>query len=260
MRLLEWLFLLPLWRRVIPDEAWHVPAAIGTGIAWIVVIVIIAVASGGGDDDSGATIQDQGTPEPTITATPAPDATEAPAPTPEATPTPEPTPAPEPAGPASTFGSGTFIVGTEIEPGTYANSGSSIFCYWERMRGFGGTPDEIIANAVADTRQIVTISPTDAGFTSNDCGTWTLNPPAATASPTDPFGEGIYQVGVDIAAGTWVNDGVGVLCYWARLSGFGGDVSEIIATDNREGQHIVTIEADDSGFDSHDCGIWSKIE
>ena len=256
MRFFEWLVLLPLWRRVIPYKTWHVPAAVGTGIAWVVVIVIIAVASGGGDDDSGATVQDQGTPGPTNSATGAPDATEAPAPIPEAMPT----PTPEQAGPASTFGSGTFIVGTEIEPGTYANSGSSIFCYWERSRGFGGTPDEIIANAVVNTRQIVTISPTDAGFTSNNCGTWTLNPLAATASPTDSFDEGIYQVGVDIAAGTWINDGVGDLCYWARLSGFGGDVSEIIATYNREGQHIVTIEAGDSGFDSHDCGIWSKIE
>ncbi len=130
----------------------------------------------------------------------------------------------------------------------------------ERSRGFGGTPDEIISSAVVDRRQIVTISPTDAGFTSNNCGTWTLNPLAATASPTDPFGEGIYQVGVDIAAGTWVNDGVGDLCYWARLSGFGGDLNEIIATDNREGQHIVIIEVGDSGFDSNDCGIWLKIE
>ena len=69
MRILGWLVLLPLWRRVTSDSRWHVPAALGTGIAWVVIIIIIAVASGGGDDDSGASAQDQDTPEPGITAT-----------------------------------------------------------------------------------------------------------------------------------------------------------------------------------------------
>lgn len=91
-KVLEWLVLLPLWRRVIPDKTWHVPAAVGTGIAWVVVIILFSVTSGGGDDESGATVQDQGTPEPAITATATPEATATPSPTPEATsaPTPEP--------------------------------------------------------------------------------------------------------------------------------------------------------------------------
>ena len=57
MRILEWLVLLPLWRRVISEERWHVPAAVGTGIAWvIIIIIIISVASGGGGDDDGETV------------------------------------------------------------------------------------------------------------------------------------------------------------------------------------------------------------
>ena len=87
MRALEWLVLLPLWRRVISDPKWHVPAAIGTGVAWVVIIIIIAVASGGGDDDSDTTVQDQGTPEPATTATAEAEPTEeAAAPTPTSPP------------------------------------------------------------------------------------------------------------------------------------------------------------------------------
>ena len=96
MKILEWLVLLPLWRRLIKSPTGQMAASAGTGIVWIALIILIAV-SGGGDDDADETVQDQGTPEPAITATATPEATEAPMPTPEATPTPtpEPTEAPE---------------------------------------------------------------------------------------------------------------------------------------------------------------------
>ena len=71
------------------------------------------------------------------------------------------------------FGDGTFIVGEDIQPGTYRNSDSSNLCYWERLSGFGGTGDEIIANGVSHEIQIVTISSSDVGFSSTDCGSWT---------------------------------------------------------------------------------------
>lgn len=260
MRVFEWLVLLPLWRRIISDPKWHVPAAIGTGIAWVVIVIIIAIASAGGDDEEGG---EAVAGEPTVTETTEPETTEesaATTPEPsEPTATPEPTPEP-PTGPTTTFNSGTFIVGEDIEAGTYTNVGSSGFCYWERVSGFGGTFDEIIANGAVETRQIVTIAPTDAGFTSNDCGTWTQDLSAVTSSPTDPFGEGMYQVGVDIVAGTWRNDGGGDLCYWARLGGFSGGFDEIIANDVGAGQHIVTIAGGDAGFESNDCGAWTKID
>ncbi len=44
------------------------------------------------------------------------------------------------------FGEGTYIVGTDIEPGTYRELGGE-FCYWSRLSGFGGGIDQIIANA-----------------------------------------------------------------------------------------------------------------
>jgi hypothetical protein len=78
---------------------------------------------------------------------------------------------------APTFGDGTWVVGQDIEPGTYRSDvPAGDFCYWERLSGFGGDilEDVITNDAVEGPQQvIVEIAPTDAGFTSDDCGTWT---------------------------------------------------------------------------------------
>jgi hypothetical protein len=142
---LEWLVLLPLWRRVIPDKTWHIPAAVVTGGVWILLIIIIAV-SGGGDDDSGATVQDQGTPEPTATATP--EATATPSPTPEATATPTPTPAPPPE-PVVLEGFGQTATEQVTPPAsvsvaTFTHSGSSNFA----VQVFGGDSEGLLINEI----------------------------------------------------------------------------------------------------------------
>ena len=67
--------------------------------------------------------------------------------------------------PAS-FGSGTWRVGSDIQPGTYRNSDSSAMCYAARLSGFGGTIDEIIATELSSSILIVTIDASDAGFLS----------------------------------------------------------------------------------------------
>ncbi len=86
-------------------------------------------------------------------------------------PSPAPTPTPTPA-PGLGFGDGTWIVGAEVSPGTWRNSDSSGGCYWARLRGFSGELDDIIVNNFSDSIQTVTINPTDAGFSSERCGTW----------------------------------------------------------------------------------------
>ena len=78
---------------------------------------------------------------------------------------------PAQSGPVSSFGDGNYVVGTDILPGTYKNSGGQ-GCYWARLSGFGGTSDEIIANDNTDYPTVVTISSTDKGFDSEHCGTW----------------------------------------------------------------------------------------
>ena len=71
------------------------------------------------------------------------------------------------------FPDGTYRVGPDIAPGTYRSVATSNSCYWERLRGFGGTNDEIIANYFGITPTIVAVAPTDTGFRSSGCGGWT---------------------------------------------------------------------------------------
>jgi uncharacterized protein HemX len=77
-----------------------------------------------------------------------------------------------PAGIGRTIEDGTWRVGEEVAPGTYRAPGGGS-CYWERLAGFSGDLDDIIANGVAERNVTVTIAPSDVGFHTNDCGTWT---------------------------------------------------------------------------------------
>jgi hypothetical protein len=73
----------------------------------------------------------------------------------------------------STFGGGTYRVNIELRPGLYRSSGG-IGCYWERLSGFNGEFDDIIANDFLDGATYVQIASTDVGFYADaDCGTWT---------------------------------------------------------------------------------------
>lgn len=69
-----------------------------------------------------------------------------------------------------TFGSGVYLVGKEIKPGTYVVTGDIANCYWERQNRNGG----IIANDfVLQSRRVqVTIRSSDYAFSSSGCGTW----------------------------------------------------------------------------------------
>lgn len=84
---------------------------------------------------------------------------------------PAPTAAPEPV----TFGNGTFLVGTDIQPGTYRSDAPS-GCYWERLSGLSGEFGDIIANHFSDSagQVLVDIGPNDVAFVSQNCGTWEL--------------------------------------------------------------------------------------
>jgi hypothetical protein len=158
-----------------------------------------------------------------------------------------------PHGPGTSFGSGTYVVGTGIVAGTYHALGGS-GCYWARLSGFGGTLAETISNDLASGPIIVTIAASDAGFQSSGCGTW--SPLPASGPQSTSFGAGQFAVGIDIAAGTYSAQGGGS-CYWERESGFGGTLSEIIANDLPTGPVIVTIQSSDIGFKSQDCGTWT---
>lgn len=78
----------------------------------------------------------------------------------------------EPAGAGATIsGDGTFLVGADIEPGTYRTAGTDT-CYWARLSGTLGSFDEIIANNFGAGQQVVTIDASDVAFETTRCGTW----------------------------------------------------------------------------------------
>lgn len=90
-------------------------------------------------------------------------------------------------------------------------------------------------------------------------------PLAARPSPTGPassFGDGTYQVGVDIRPGTYrtVVPGDSLGCYWARLKNATGGLDAIITNNNvNAGGHItVTIKSSDGAFQTEDCGTWVR--
>ena len=71
--------------------------------------------------------------------------------------------------------------------------------------------------------------------------TATLEP---TATPEVGFESGTYRVGSDIQPGIYVGKaGNNVLdsCYWARLSGVSGELSDVIANDIANGQFFVEV-------------------
>jgi hypothetical protein len=150
-------------------------------------------------------------------------------------------------------------VGVDIPPGTYRAANPSQGCYWERLRGFSGEFEDLIANNFTDAPEVVTIAPTDAGFSSDGCGTWTSDLSPITSSPTAPFGEGKFIVGVDVAPGTWRNSDSSGGCYWERLSGFSGEFGDLIANEFSNSIQVVTIGPGDAGFASSGCGTWTKI-
>jgi len=175
-------FLRGLWQGC--REFWGLSWwAKGPILGLLAVLLIAAIASGGsgsGDaasDGDGLSVEEAAreliakTPKaaPTVLVT-----TE-PAPSPEVTvivQTPEPTEPPP--GPETTFGDGTYAVGTDIQAGTY-QGGCPEGGYWARLSGFGGSFDEIIANDGPDGPTIVTISPSDVGFETRGC-IWTITP------------------------------------------------------------------------------------
>ena len=169
-------------------------------------------------------------------------------------------PEPTPQAPRTSFGGGTWLVNTEIAPGRYF-SNPSAGCYWARLSGTGGTLAEILANEITvfnSPQEIVDISSSDYAFSSSNCGTWSRSPVPAPAAGSIPPGR--WLVGQQVPAGEYVAD-VQTSCYWERLSGFSGNLRDVIANDfvGAAGRQIVSLSSSDAGFySSSDCGTWSR--
>ena len=84
-------------------------------------------------------------------------------------------------------------------------------------------------------------------------------PPPGPSNPRTRFGPGQHRVGRDIRPRRYFSDPRRG-CFWERLSGFGGTISDTIANEFigfDAGQWIVDIKASDVGFSTDDdCGTW----
>jgi hypothetical protein len=242
-------------------RGWVLPVSLA-GAAVLVLCcagAAVIVAVSGDTDDPSADGAAQ--PSPPMTA---PD--EEPEQTPDTDTEPEPEPEPEPEG----FGPGVWEVGGEIPAGTHVTvvpgSGAFDSCYWARLSGFSGGLDDIIANDNLDAgaRGRLEISPSDAGveFT-GDCS-WVEVTGAPPLEVGDEVGPGTWAVGDEIQAGTYTTDAaegdVFDSCYWARLSGFSGDLDDLIANDIIEAgsRGRVELSASDAGVHfTGDCR-WTR--
>ena len=167
------------------------------------------------------------------------------------------------------FGSGSYLVGVHIEPGTYiAVPITRAGCRWSRVDGFTGQGTDTIASGTSDHRWVVEIAPSDTGFVSHRCGTWRSVGNALQLGPFQEFSDGTYRVGKGIVPNTYVANvptqsfigGVPVAnCKWRKISGFGHTEAEIIDSGNGKGKIEVTIAPSDIGFTSQGCGKWKII-
>ena len=110
----------------------------------------------------------------------------------------DPAPPPPPPGPKTSFGDGTYAVGTDIMPGVYQSAGpvGDGACYWKRVNA-----DGIVANAMTKKPQTVQIEAGDTAFTSSECQDWqkTDAPPPPPPSPGDLLGQLGSLLGVGAA-------------------------------------------------------------
>ncbi len=125
-----------------------------------------------------------------------------------------------------------------------------------------GEPSEPSSDSVREgaTQPVATIQQTAAPEPS-EAATSTATPiptstptpvptatPTPTATPVPGWGPGTLAVGRDIEPGIYAGKaGLGVFdsCYWARLRGVSGDLSDIIANDNAIGQFYISVSDSD---------------
>ena len=157
------------------------------------------------------------------------------------------------------YKSGTYMVGSEIEPGLYKSEGN--VSYWARLSDFTGSFDDIITNGnPMNGSELVEINENDKGFETSGSGYWyKIDPTTYTGESLTSFSDGTYLVGKDIQPGTYKN--TGSVNYWARLSGFSGDLNDILANGNpMDSTEIVKILPSDKGFTTSGGGTWNKVD
>ncbi|MFC5061512.1 hypothetical protein [Actinomycetospora atypica] len=74
--------------------------------------------------------------------------------------------------PAGTYGSGTYAVGSEIQPGTYRTTGAN-YCYWARLSSADGELSSINANDNVSGSSTMVVKSSDEYIEFSGSCTWT---------------------------------------------------------------------------------------
>ena len=163
--------------------------------------------------------------------------------------------------PGQPFGEGTFFVDSEVAPGRYRAIDPSESCRWYQLHGFGerygrdllefGGQRPNSAQRGDDT--IVDISDRSAGFVSAGCGTWS-NDLSPVATPGQPFPDGTYIVGIDVAPGRY-RPSTPESCTWRRLKPLAASTATGMVRYYWAGQgSVADIAPEDAGFSSEPAG------
>lgn len=146
---------------------------------------------------------------------------------------------------------GTYLVGTEIQPGIYkGNTGERILdsCYWERLKDLSGNSDAILANDNSIGQFYIELLAGDYAIITR-CELLPLDSlPAPTGDFPQEIEPGTYIVGRDIESGLYegqAGDNISTSCYWERLSNVTGGSGSIIANDNSIGQYYIQVSGND---------------
>lgn len=154
------------------------------------------------------------------------------------------------------FTDGSHRVGIDVAPGTY----------------FAEFEDGICALSITDIdgaqrtptfrgRAIVTITESDTLLQVAGCGEWRPHETLGRKHLLNAFGEGLYEVGVDIAPGIYIADRNQGRCLWFKRTDFTYQPGyDGLVTWWRVGEPIVELKIGDGGFYSIRCGKWQIRE
>ena len=152
----------------------------------------------------------------------------------------------------SPFYDGTHIVGEDIAPATYVAEFNENICYVhitskaqpERKPTFIG-------------RAIITITDQDTQVDTSGCGEWIPRSETPATKIEKHFGQGTFQVGIDIAPGIYTADNNNGRCLWFTLT----DFTYKSNTEQRLnwwkiGKPVVQLTQNDVAIYSIRCGTW----
>ena len=151
------------------------------------------------------------------------------------------------------FSDGYHQVGIDVTPGTYVADIEAGIC---TVR-ITSSSDDRSRNPTFLSRAIVTITDQDTAIETINCGEWRPHIRVGKKTLAQQFGEGTYDVGINIAPGIYTASSNNGRCIWFAIKDFTHHADPYqTLTWWKAGQPIVQLTKDDVGIYSIRCGTW----